>query len=55
MKKVLALLLAISMVFIFTACGGETTDEDPDDDSQAIEEMKMEMKFYRSETYTVKA
>ncbi len=42
MKKALALLLAISMIFIFTACSGGASDEDPDDDSQAIEEMEDE-------------
>lgn len=38
MKKVLALLLAISMVFVFTACSGGTSDEDFDDDSQDVAE-----------------
>jgi hypothetical protein len=42
MRRVFALLLAISMVFIFTACSGGASDEDPDDDSQAIEEMEDE-------------
>ena len=38
MKKAFALFLAISMVFIFTACGGGPSDEDLDDDSQDVTE-----------------
>ena len=42
-KKLIALLLALAMVFAFAACGGNNDDDDDDDDkkgSSSIEETK---------------
>ena len=38
MRKLIAFIIAVSMVFMFTACSGGSADGDLNDDAQAVEE-----------------